>query len=336
MANKSDFPQADRLEQVGRVASAIESGRHSDSEIEVFIGLSSDGRQGRYYRRAAEILGLITTFNNRSALTELGYEYNTLGTDASKMDFLARCLIETPLFREALRYIHQHQPDDDRLRRWFRSQYPGAVSTADRRFSTFANYLRDANLLGRHPDRNEVLRHRGSVVKESTEHGAGLTGQSNQGPPTQPPAFSPGGIQTLDIDTQKSERASHTHWRLVDAKATFLKERDLDPYSNPQIDLFTHDAGAVIIYEMKSVEVQGANLHSQVRKAVAQLYEYRYIYNEPSARLCIVSNAEVLAAERWLLRYLANDRLIAYEWTPDFINFECDQASRRLLGGFSP
>ncbi len=336
MVDKSDFPQADRLEQVGHVATAINLGKHSDAEIEAFIGLASDGRQGRYYRRAAEVLGLITTQDNYSSLTELGQEYNTLGPDAAKKDFLARCLIETPVFREALRYIHQHKPDDAKLRQWFRVYYPGAQSTADRRFSTFTSYLRDADLLGRNLPRNDVLRHQGSVVKKTTEQGVGLRGQGNQGPSAQAPVFTAAGIQQADIDIQKMERAGQVHWRLVDAKATFLEERDLEPVSNPQIDLFTNDAGAVIIYEMKSVEALGANLLSQVRKAVAQLYEYRYVYNEPSARLCIVTNAAVPAAERWLLNYLAADRLIAYEWTADFVNFECDAASRSLLGSFSP
>ena len=336
MVNKSDFPQADRLVQVGRVAAAIAAGRHSDAEIEAFIGLASDGRQGRYYRRAAEVLGLISTQENYSSLTELGVEYNSLGIDTARMDFLARCLIETPVFREALRYIHLHKPDDARLRQWFRSYYPGAQTTADRRFSTFASYLRDADLLGHDATKNDLLRHRGSVVKKLAEKGEDLKGKSLREFPARAPAFASTGISQVDIDGQKLERASQTHWRLVDAKASFLEGRDLEPFSNPQIDLYANDAGQVILYEMKSVDSQGANLLVQVRKAIAQLYEYRYIYKEPSARLCIVTNVAVPKSDHWLLDYLATDRQIAYEWTLDFANFECDANCRDLLGSVAP
>ncbi len=336
MVTTWDFPQADRLEQVGLVATAIAAGKRSDAEIEVFIGLASDSRQGRYYRHAAEVLGLITTQDNYSSLTDLGNEYNTVNSNGARTDFLARCLVETTVFREALRYIHQHKPDADKLRQWFRLYYPGAKSTAHRRFSTLTSFLRDADLLGRNTPKNDLLRHTGSVVKKTTEQGVGLRGKDNLEPPMNAPVFTAAGIQQADIDIQKMERASQAHWQLVDAKATFLEERDLEPVSNPQIDLFTNDAGSVIIYEMKSVDGLGTNLLSQVRKAVAQLYEYRYVYNEPLARLCIVTNAAVPKGERWLLHYLSIDRLIAYEWTEDFVNFECDNESKNLLGSFSP
>lgn len=46
MVATADFPQADRLEQVGRVAIAIAKGNQADEEIEAFIGLDSNARQG--------------------------------------------------------------------------------------------------------------------------------------------------------------------------------------------------------------------------------------------------------------------------------------------------
>lgn len=336
MVGTSDFPQADRLAQVGRVVIAVTAGKHSDGEIEAFLGLASGRRQGRYYRLAAEILGLINTTENYSSLTPLGTEYSTLTSELAKMDLLARCLIETPVFREGLRYINQHKPNDTQLRAWFRSFYPGAQSTADRRFSTFLSYLRDADLLGQNGTQNDLLRHRGSVVKEVAQVGDGLTGRSLRQIGITAPVFSNAGIVQSDIDVQKLERANQTHWKLIDAKATFLEDRGVEPYSNPHIDLFTNDDGDVILYEMKSVDDKSVNLLSQVRKAVSQLYEYRYIYQEPSARLCIVTNAPVNGADQWLLEYLAKDRSIAYEWTSDFSNFESDANSRALLGNLAP
>lgn len=74
----SDFPQADRLQQVGEVAIAVSKGNHTDDDIENYIGLESSGRQGRYYRLAAEILGLVTNEANNAELTPVGKEYSTL------------------------------------------------------------------------------------------------------------------------------------------------------------------------------------------------------------------------------------------------------------------
>jgi hypothetical protein len=68
----SDFPQADRLEKVGDVARAVATGLRSDAEIEDFIGLESADRQGRYYRKAAELLDLVKTAQNRSELMDNG------------------------------------------------------------------------------------------------------------------------------------------------------------------------------------------------------------------------------------------------------------------------
>src|SRR4051794_10688541 len=93
-----DFPQADRLNQVAMVADAVKSGRDSDHEIEAFIGLDSENRQGRYYRKAAELVGLITTHDNHSQLTALGRSFTELATQQERTDFLATLLTNTDLF----------------------------------------------------------------------------------------------------------------------------------------------------------------------------------------------------------------------------------------------
>ena len=110
--------------------------------------------------------------------------------------------------------------------------------------------------------------------------------------------------------------------------------RDFSAMENSQIDLYSHNEGSLVIYEMKSVESD--NLHAQARKAISQLYEYRYIFGEPAATLCIVTNARAKKDEAWLVDYLAKDRAIAYEWTDDFVNFHCDNSSLALLGDFAP
>jgi hypothetical protein len=336
MIRKADFPQADRLLQVGDVARAIGAEKRSDKEIEAFIGLDSKGRQGRYYRLAAKILGLIENQSNRAVLTPVGQEYKNLHTKAARIDFLARCLIDTPVFREALQYIHKQRPTDDQLRLWFNNFYPGASTTAKRRYSTFVSYLRDAHLLTQSGGTNQLSRYAGAVMKQT----ASSPKKGLYGTPTKdknaPRADLASGAITYDVDAQKLERANQTHWQLVAAKSAFLGERGWPAYENEQIDLYATTGAQTIIYEMKSINSETSNQLSQIRKAISQLYEYRFIFNEPKAALCIVTNAAIAKKDAWLLGYLAKDREIAYEWTKDFESFECQADSKSLLKTFSP
>lgn len=336
MITTADFPQADRLEQVGNVVLAIAKGNRADEEIEDFIGLDSNGRQGRYYRLAAEILGLISNQYNYAILTPLGKEFASLLSNAARMDFLARCLLETPVFHEALCYIHQHTPTHDQLKQWFRLYYPGAKSTADRRFHTFISYLNDADLLQSFAGKVRLKKYVGTVVKHSAPSTQSLSGRKIKKTNTPPVLRNFQGSLRVDIDMQKRERANQIHWQLVDAKSSFLYERGFQPYANQHIDLYANECGDVILYEMKSVSDDGINLLSQIRKAVSQLYEYRYIYEEPTARLCIVTNHAIAKKDEWLLEYLEKDRAIAYEWTDDFAQFECRYEAESLLGDFLP
>ena len=141
---------------------------------------------------------------------------------------------------------------------------------------------------------------------------------------------------TVDIDTQKLERANQIHWQLVDAKSSFLASRGFEPHEHAQIDLLAEYKNDSVFYEMKSIHSEGENLLPQIRKAIAQLYEYRYIFGQPTARLCIVTNQSIASKNNWLLEYLEKDRSIAYEWTDDFLNFNSHSDSKLLTGNFSP
>ena len=329
-----DFPQADKLDHVGKVAEAVAEGKRTDNEIEKFIGLDSEGRQGRYYRRAAEILGLINTAHNNSVLTPLGEEFSSLGTTVARFDFLARCLSETPVFQRALHYIHKYNPSDNQLKLWFRSFYPGAQNTADRRFSTFISYLRDAKLIQYRGETIKINKYAGAVVKEVKSIKNGLTGKPVESSVANKYSDTTAGTIKFEVDVQKRERANQIHWKLVTAKAEFLKNRGLQASENELIDLFTVDGNNKILYEMKSIT--GNNILSQTRKAIAQLYEYRYVFSIPKAQLCIVTNAAIAKSDDWIVDYLTKDRLIAYEWTNNFETFQCHKGSKDLLGKFAP
>lgn len=333
MIATSNFPQADRLEQVGLVAEAIHNGHTGDSEIESYIGLNSEGRQGRYYRLSAEILGLIVNDQNRAKLTEVGAEYAKLSSSSAKIDYLARCIVETDVFKFALSYINKHEPTDEQLSVWFRKFYPGAESTANRRFSTFKRYLHDTKLVRNNNGKNVVVKFTGGIVKQPYSAYLDLKGRNSGTTP--PPRVGANGSAVYNVDGQKRERANQIHWKLVDAKASYLSETGVESFEDIHIDLFARRGDETIFYEMKSINDSEDNTRSQIRKAVSQLYEYRYIYNEPKARLCVVTNSKLRGDNAWLADYLAKDRTIAYEWTDDFVNFECPKNSKTLLGDFS-
>lgn len=337
MVATADFPQADRLTQVGKVAEAIFQGHHSDDKIEDFIGLDSGGRQGRYYRQAAVVLGLITNHQNYSALTPVGEAYAAIANPALRLDFLAQRLVDTPVFHHALQYILTTSPNEAQLKAWFLKFYPGAASTADRRYSTFVAYLNDAKLVQYAKGAYKLSKYSGSVLKVPEAPAVpSVKPLLPSTPPVVPPGSNGVGVVKVDIDWQKMERANLLHWKLVDAKSSFLAARGATPYDNVHIDLFAAMKKEFIIYEMKSVNDESTNLLSQVRKAVSQLYEYRFIYARPDARLCIVTNQGVSKENEWLLSYLEKDRSIAYEWTDDFVDFNSNSQSKALTGVFAP
>lgn len=337
MVTTAEFPQADRLLQVGLVAEAIAKGNYTDDAIEKYIGLDSDGRQGRYYRQAAVVLGLTTNHQNYSALTAAGQEYAAIAKESARLDFLAQRLVDTPVFHRALHYILKSSPNQAQLRAWFRSFYPGAGSTADRRFSTFMNYLRDASLVDIAVGSYVLSKYSGSVLKTSAGDAQNSAGMALL-PATlssSPSGKTTGGIIQVDVDLQKLERANAIHWKLVDGKSMFVSALGTTPRDNVHIDLFAERGSDLIIYEMKSVNDESTNLLSQVRKAVSQLYEYRFIYAKPDATLCIVTNQGISKANQWLLDYLETDRSIAYEWTDDFKSFQSQTRSKIITGKFA-
>ena len=336
MVNTEDFPQADRLTNVGQVAVAISQGKSSDTEIESFIGMNSEGRQGRYYRKAAEILGLVATHENSSSLTPLGLEFVDLNTATERSDYLAKCIVETPVFQGALNYINTNSPTQTELNGWFASYYPGALATAIRRRTTFQNYLLEAGLVGQIGDKFHILKFAGGLKLLTTSNYQEEKVKYIQGNLPSQPKATVKSKSTYDFDALKLERAKLLHWKLVDGKAKALIRAGIEPATLGPIDLFAKKEAELVFYEMKSIASSGENFQSQIRKAISQLYEYRYLAKEPSARLCIVTSSEIPKDLSWMKAYLPADRLVAYEWTSDFDKFQADESSRKILGGFSP
>jgi|GEM_PF-5730228 len=326
-----DFPQADKLDQVGKVAIAVAKGNSADTDIEKYIGLASDGRQGRYYRLAADILGLVTTSKNHSDLTPLGVEYSSLTTSKAQNEFLIRCVLETSVFQQAIAYVNKVNPDINQLKAWFFKNYPGKSSTAKRRYSTFMNYINyliSYKVIKEAKSKYILIKYTGAAVSQKNLTGNGIGKRGFK-------AYS-GNKKTIiaEIDAQKRDRATIAHWNLITAKSEFLHDRKFTAIENGLIDLYAEDKKDVVIYEMKSMTQE--NFTSQLRKAIAQLYEYRYIFSAPKASICMVTNFPISKKHEWAVDYLTKDREIAYEWTDDFKTFSCHPKSKPLLSQFAP
>jgi hypothetical protein len=334
LAHTNQFPQADEILKVGSIAEAVSNSNHTDIELERFIGLNSKGRQGRYYRHAAELLGLITNIRNYATLTELGAAFCQLTNENEKLDYLARCVIGAPIFGEALNFIEANHPDQAALRSWYDQNWSGKTDTANRRYTTFQNYLINTKLVALSGSKYVPSKFLGAwqIIKGSV-------------PDQLPKSFLEGLLPkkplpmkatkiTHEIDPEKLETASLAHWKMIEAKANALSNMKLKVFTLGQIDLVASNNDATTFYEMKSIAKGGVNFQSQIRKAVAQLYEYRYRAKAPDANLVIVTNAPVPDQLSWMQNYLVEDRRIGFEWTLDFAKFDCSDASKELLKGF--
>ena len=92
-------------------------------------------------------------------------------------------------------------------------------------------------------------------------------------------------IQVL-IDANSRERANESHAMLTRLVAAKIRAVGSIPKRNALVDLAAEVGARDYLFEMKSTTDR--NPRSQVRKAIAQLYEYRYLQKSPSAQMVVV------------------------------------------------
>ena len=112
-----------------------------------------------------------------------------------------------------------------------------------------------------------------------------------------------------------------------------LRQRGAVPKANRYVDLSARLDEEDYLFEMKSTTKD--NPHSQIRRGLSQLYEYRYLAKEPNAKLSIVASSKIPPDLSWMETYLPEDRKIAFEWTSDFEKFHTEESSKKLLGDLS-
>ncbi|MBQ3404036.1 MAG: hypothetical protein IJG63_01290, partial [Oscillospiraceae bacterium] len=141
-------------------------------------------------------------------------------------------------------------------------------------------------------------------------------------------AFSTSGNLADPFETMiRREKANREHARILTMLAAKLRANAHRPYENVFIDLYTEIRGQTYIFEVKSNNTR--NVLSQIRKAIAQLYEYRYRSNQAGAKLCIVLQQKPI--QEWVEDYLLHDRGILLCWLVDDVRLECPLECRSTL-----
>jgi len=94
---KNDIPQADDLNKIIAIPLLISQGVDTDYKIARHFQFSR--RQSSYYRKAAEILGLVGTHRGRYYLTHEGKKYIQLSAEIQKRYF-TKLLLEFPVIHQ--------------------------------------------------------------------------------------------------------------------------------------------------------------------------------------------------------------------------------------------
>ena len=142
-----DVPQADNIYDVIKAVEAVSQGYASYQEIASYIG--KVGRQGRYYRRAAENLGFIKNYHNKSVLTKLGRAF----VKANKTDrdnILFHAVLNSRIFQRLVPFFEMHRKGVSRSQIIsFMSEVtePTGTTMMGRRSNTVINWLQSVGII---------------------------------------------------------------------------------------------------------------------------------------------------------------------------------------------
>lgn len=129
-----------------------------------------------------------------------------------------------------------------------------------------------------------------------------------------------GGTLLVIVDEVKRERASASHYRLERLLAERSTQAGFEACHDEHLDLYLTSNSHVLVAELKSCTE--LNLHAQVRRGVAQLFEYRFLYARdhaiPAANIQLLLVLELRPPDRkaWLVEYLRSVG-ITVAWAQD-------------------
>ncbi len=117
------------------------------------------------------------------------------------------------------------------------------------------------------------------------------------------------------INEAARERAGDSHQMLTNLVAGRIRSAGAIPKRNSLIDLSTELSKTIYLFEMKSTTKD--NYRGQVRRAISQLYEYRYIHDIPDASLVVVTEHPPPSEVEWMVDYVVKDRKLLIAWDGD-------------------
>ena len=315
----SEVPQADILTDVVRTAEAVRGGARTFQAIARHIG--KVGRQGRYYRLAAEILGLITNYHNYAELTSFGESFLNASSQ-ERSPLLLRAVLNARLFQRMLPFLERHPEGvtKEQLQDFMSGVTESVGGTMmPRRANTVINWLETIEVLHHHGGRyslademptdvpllefadSEPLLPRSDDLREYVNVESRIT-------------MAETAVQFMR-NQAAVERALQEHNNLVNLVATRLRAAGALPRCNQLIDLAALMINSPYIFEMKSITSD--NARSQIRLGLSQLYEYRYLQDLPQAVLVLVVGTSLPEELLWIQDYLEIDRQIRLLWDGD-------------------
>lgn len=107
------------------------------------------------------------------------------------------------------------------------------------------------------------------------------------------------------LDPLALERANSAHQQLEQIVADAALTIGLQPRCSDSVDMLLETQHGYVVLEMKSC-TEG-NFHAQIRRAVSQLLEYRFIYREQlgNASLVVVAETQPPKEKKWLVGTLS-------------------------------
>jgi hypothetical protein len=106
------------------------------------------------------------------------------------------------------------------------------------------------------------------------------------------------------------ERANNVHQSTLQVLKTHLQSRSRGVSESKLIDAYSVLDDGPAIFEVKSITE--SNERDQIRHALSQLYEYRFLHAMADASLWIVFSQA--PSSQWYIDYLAGDRGIRLVW----------------------
>jgi hypothetical protein len=331
------MPQADRLEDVVKTVELVAAGIASFQEIAAAI--DKGDRQGRYYRLAAEDIGLIANQQNNATLTPQGIEF-LASSEAEKLKLLEEQVLENPVFRESLMFIAssgQKGVTREELVQFLIPRVDLEDGVVDRRTATILNWLEFLQLIQRNGDRAVAKRVPGkALIQTLADPTKNVFTPTRKLKPYEKklPGTSEKGLDSIKpisytVDSAKLERANAEHERIVHLMAEKVARVGGKPTTD-NVDVATDLGGQKFIFEMKTCT--DATMHAQVRAAVGQLLEYRYQNEAPDAILVIVLSRPPTGSNSWLLNFLSESDFHVC-WVTNS-SFDCPAECAATIGPF--